>query len=75
MFRLVYFDPLAGYGTYDSNRYSQIVDTDRDLKAEGKDVVCVVDYEEQSIIHKSNNYMSHRDKVDNFIFDYEFLNS
>jgi hypothetical protein len=74
MFRLVFFDPLVGYGTYDSNRYSQIVDTDRNLKSEGKDVVCVVDYEEQAIIHKSHNYARHRDKVDDFIFDYEFLN-
>jgi hypothetical protein len=75
MYKLVYYDPLAGYGTFDSNIYSQIIDTDRHLKNEGKDVVCIVDYAEQAITHKSINYTTHRDKVDSFIFDYEFLNT
>jgi hypothetical protein len=75
MYKLVYYDPLAGYGTFDSNIYSQIIDTDRRLKHEGKDVVCIVDYDAQEITHKSTNYNAHRDNVDNFIFDYEFLNT
>jgi len=75
MYRLVYFDPESGYGSQDSNTYSQILDTDRHLKDEGKDVVCIVDYEAQEITHKSSDYPEHRDKVDSFIFDYEFLNT
>jgi len=75
MYRLVYFDPASGYGSSDSNSYSQILDTDRHLKEEGKDVVCIVDYEAKEITHKSRDYPEHRDKVDNFIFDYEFLNT
>jgi len=75
MYRLVYFDPERGYGARDSNTYSQILDTDRHLKNEGKDVVCIVDYAAKEITHKSRDYPAHRDKVDGFIFDYEFLNT
>jgi hypothetical protein len=75
MYKLVYYDPLAGYGTFDSNQYSKIMETDRHLKDEGKDVVCIVDYDEKLITNKSGNYNAHRDKVDPLIFDYEFLNS
>ncbi|MDB5020399.1 MAG: hypothetical protein JWQ28_1526 [Pedobacter sp.] len=75
MYKLVYYDPLAGYGTFDSNIYSQILDRDKHLKEEGKDVICIVDYKEQAITHKGRNYNAHRDNVDAFIFDYEFLNT
>lgn len=75
MYKLVYYDPLVGYGTFDSNVYSQIIDTDQQLKKSGKEVVCIVDYDAQEIMHKSRNYNLHRDNIDNYIFDYEFLNS
>lgn len=75
MFRLVYFDPIQGYGTFDSSRYNQIQDTDNHLKQEGKKVICIVNYDLQLIEHKSPDYCEHRDNIDNFIFDYEFLNS
>jgi hypothetical protein len=75
MFRLVYFDPAQGYGAIDSNRYNQIMDTDNHLKQEGKEVICIVDYDQKMIDHKSADYRQHRDNIDNYIFDYEFLNS
>jgi hypothetical protein len=75
MYKIVYYDPQGGYGAFDSNIYSQIIDADRHFKDQGKDVVCIVDYDEQEITHRSSNYTAHRDKVDAFIFDYEFLNT
>lgn len=75
MFRLVYFDPAQGYGTFDSTRYNQIMDTDNHLKQAGKKVICIVDYDLKMIDHKSPDYPAHRDNIDNYIFDYEFLNS
>jgi hypothetical protein len=75
MYKLVYYDPRMGYGTIDSDIYDQIIDTDRHLREEGKEIVCIVDYNEKLITHKSRDYNVHRDKVDTFIFDYEFLNT
>lgn len=75
MFRLVYFDSMSGYGSFDSSQYHQILDTDKHLQKEGKKVICIVDYDSKSIKHKCRDYGLHRDHIDNFIFDYEFLNS
>jgi hypothetical protein len=75
MFRLVYFDPVQGYGSFDSSRYNQILDTDNHLKQEGKKVICIVDYDLKLIENKSPDYCEHRDNIDDIIFDYEFLNS
>jgi len=69
MFRLIYFDPSFGYKTFDYKRVEQYVEGER-VAADSKAVIiCVVDYYNKSILHKSADYDMHREQIDSLIFD------
>jgi hypothetical protein len=73
MFRLIYFNPLKGYGTLDSDDDPQILVTGNLLRDNGVNVVCIVDYQQKLILNKSPDYNLHRDFIDDLIFEPKFL--
>lgn len=69
MYRLIYFEPDAGYKTFDSESDSEISENERNLKLRQIQIICVVDYIKQSISKKSLDFVSHTDGIDGIIFD------
>ncbi len=74
MYRLIYFEPGAGYKTFDSESDREILESERALERQHIQVICVVDYRKQSISNKSLDFVKHTDGIDEIIFDPLYVN-
>jgi hypothetical protein len=69
MLRLIYNHPAKGYQTFDAELNSVVTEKEKSLKTSGCETLCIVDYKLRSISQKGPNYSTHRDFIDDIIFD------
>jgi hypothetical protein len=69
MFRLIYFNPAAGYRTFDCKQVERLSEGERLVADAEAMIICVVDYYNKAILHKCSDYETHREQIDPLIFD------
>jgi hypothetical protein len=73
MLRLIYLNSLSEYQYFDSESKDKIENIEVRLENQGADIVCLVDYSRQFIYKKSKDYVTHRDYIDDLIFDPQYV--
>lgn len=69
MLRVVYQHPFQGYGFVDSERQIQLIAFQSSLYEHFCTIICVVDYQRRTIFNRCDDFKSHRERVDELIFD------
>ena len=69
MLRIVYQHPFQGYAIVDSERPAKLIAIQSSLYEQFCKIICIVDYQRRSIFHKCEDFKSHRERVDELIFD------
>lgn len=69
MFRLIYFNPSIGYKAFDYKQDMQLSEAQQIAVDTSAIVVCVVDYYNKAILHKCEDFDTHREQIDQLIFD------
>jgi hypothetical protein len=74
MYKIIYFDGLETYNYFNVNDRDGINETIAFLLESGKSIICVIDFDSNIIIQRILDLKAHFDNIEDFIFDFEFLN-
>ncbi|CAM4421134.1 hypothetical protein SAMN06265348_12422 [Pedobacter westerhofensis] len=69
MYRIIYYTSTGEYCIFDSADYEQIISIHLDLRRDGNQVVCIVNYTLKAVIYKSPDFDSRSDDIDDLIFN------
>lgn len=73
MVRIIYHIPELGYRVLDRYTHEEILELEPSLKNANASVVCIVDFKNKIVVNKSSDFLEHRERMDEMLFDQDYI--
>jgi hypothetical protein len=73
MVRIIYHIPELGYRVLDRDKHEEILRLEPSLKNANASIVCIIDFKNKLVTNKSSDFIEHRERMDDVLFDQDYI--
>jgi hypothetical protein len=73
MVRIIYHIPELGYRVLDRYTHEEILRIEPSLKNANASIICIIDFKNKIVANKSFDFIEHRERMDDILFNKDYI--